>query len=219
VVRQGLADGSRVEDEGEHSHRRSTLPARQWIDFVDSADELCPELAQTPTLAVGGLGLGAGGQRASCRRLQLDPCGGTLRSCDIRVPPIVENLFVSAPHFQDYRERASSFESLAALYTYHEVGADLLVGDRAQRIVVLPVSAEYFRLLRRAPLLGREFTREEETGEPLAVVSEGLWRRAGLDREGLGATIELDGEEHTVVGVMPVGFEDPLAGPVDLWVP
>jgi hypothetical protein len=51
------------------------------------------------------------------------------------------------------------------------------------------------------------------------VVSAGLWRRAGLDREGLGATIELDGEGYTVVGVMPAGFEDPLAGPVDLWVP
>jgi len=181
--------------------------------------------------AILTLALGIGGTTAVfsvVRSVLLEPLpyerpGQLVRlyQLDVEVPE--ENLFVSAPHFQDYRERASSFEELAALYTYHEVGADLVIGDRAQRIVVLPVSADYFRLLRREPVLGRGFTREEETGEPLAVVSEGLWRRAGLDRQGpdrmLGTAIELDGEEHTVVGVMPAGFEDPLAGPVDAWLP
>jgi putative ABC transport system permease protein len=179
------------------------------------------------TAAILTLALGIGGTTAVfsvVRAVLLEPLpyerpGQLVRLYQLDVDEPEEYLFVSAPHFQEYRQRASSFESLAALYTYHEVGADLLVGDRAQRIVVLPVSADYFRLLRREPVLGRGFSREEETGEPLAVVSAGLWRRAGLDREGLGATIELDGEGYTVVGVMPAGFEDPLAGPVDAWLP
>lgn len=129
------------------------------------------------------------------------------------------NLYVSAPHFKDYRDRASSFEDLAALYTYDEVGADLVLGDRAERVRLLPVSADYFRVLRQEPVLGRGFARADETGERLAVVSAELWRRAGLDREGLGAGMVLDGEVFTVVGVMPAGFEDPLVGRVDAWVP
>lgn len=171
--------------------------------------------------------LGIGGTTAVfsvVRSVLLEPLpyerpGQLVRLYQFDVEEPEEDLFVSAPHFKEYRERASSFQDLAVLYTYQEVGADLLLGDHTERIVVLPVSADYFRVLRRGPVLGRGFTREEETGEPLLVVSEGLWRRTGLDRRGLGATLELDGEPHTVIGVMPAGFEDPLVGRVDAWVP
>ncbi|HEX6199522.1 MAG TPA: ABC transporter permease, partial [Thermoanaerobaculia bacterium] len=177
--------------------------------------------------AILTLALGVGGTTAVfsvVRAVLLEPLpyerpGQLVRLYQFDAEEPEEELFVSAPHFQEYRERAASFQHLAALYTYHEVGADLLLGDRTERIVVLPVSADYFRLLRREPVLGRGFTREEETGAPLAVVSEGLWRRAGLDREGIGGAIALDGEERTVVGVMPAGFEDPIMGEVDAWVP
>jgi predicted permease len=177
--------------------------------------------------AILTLALGVGGTTAVfsvVRAVLLEPLpykrpGQLVRLYQFDVEEPEEELFVSAPHFKEYRERAASFQQLATVYTYHEVGADLLLGDRTERIVVLPVSADYFRLLRREPVLGRGFAREEETGAPLAVVSEGLWRRAGLDREGIGGGITLDGEERTVVGVMPAGFEDPIMGEVDAWVP
>jgi putative ABC transport system permease protein len=177
--------------------------------------------------AILTLALGIGGTTAVfsvVRSVLLEPLpyqgpGQLVRlyQADVRAPEM--ELFVTAPHFKDYRERAASFEALAALYTYGEVGADLQLGDRAERIRLLPVSADYFRLLRREPVLGRGFTREEEGDEPLVVVAEGLWRRVGLDRRGLGAQIVLDGEARTVIGVMPAGFEDPLVGPVDAWAP
>lgn len=136
---------------------------------------------------------------------------------DIERPDI--NNYVTAPHFKEYRESAASFQDLATLYTYQETGADLMVGDRPERIRLLEVSAGYFRVLRREPVAGRTFTREEETGEPLAILSERLWRRLGTQRVHLGGKIELDGEPYTVVGRMPQGFEDPLVGRVDVWVP
>lgn len=144
-----------------------------------------------------------------------------LYQVDVEEPEL--DLYVTAPHFLDYRDRASAFESLATIYTYRPTGADLMLEGGPTRVRVLPVSADYFRVLRREPVRGRSFTRAEEAGEPVAVVSAGLWRRAGLDRPRLGTpglpSIELDGEGHTVIGVMPAGFEDPLAGPVDAWVP
>lgn len=177
--------------------------------------------------AILTLALGIGGTTAVfsvVRAVLLEPLpyerpGQLVRLYQFDLEEPEADLSVSAPHFKDYRDLASSFQNLVALYTYDKVGADLLLDGRPERIRMLPVGSGYFRLLRREPILGRGFTRAEETGERLAVVSEGLWRRAGLERKGLGAAFELDGEVYTVVGVMPAGFEDPLVGPVDAWVP
>ncbi|HUF78454.1 MAG TPA: ABC transporter permease [Thermoanaerobaculia bacterium] len=183
-----------------------------------------PGLAAAAILTIA---LGVGGttavfsvvQGVLLRPLPYEAPGQLVRLYQFDAEEPEADLYVSAPHFKDYRERASSFEDLAAVYTYDEVGADLVLGDRAERIRLLPVSADYFRVLRQEPVLGSGFTRADETGERLAVVSGELWRRSGLDRQGLGAGMVLDGEVYTVVGVMPAGFEDPLVGRVDAWVP
>lgn len=171
--------------------------------------------------------LGVGGTTAVfsvVRGVLLEPLpyeapGRLVRLYQVDVEAPEKNLYVSAPHFKDYREMASSFESLATLYTYDPIGADLVLDDRPTRIRLLRVSADYFRVLRQEPTRGRGFHRDEEAGERLAVVSRALWRRAGLEARGLGSAIELDGRDYTVVGVMPAGFEDPLVGRVDAWIP
>ena len=54
-------------------------------------------------------------------------------------------------------------------------------------------------------MLGRTFTIDEETRkESLIVLSYGAWqRRFGGDPGIVGRTVQLDGEPHTVIGVMP----------------
>lgn len=129
-----------------------------------------------------------------------------------------ENLYVSAVHFREYRERAESFSDLVAMYTYQETGADLLVGDRPERVRTLQVSPGYFELLGAPLSRGRAFTEEEDRGQAVAILSEGLWRRLGPDVAPVGGTIELDGTPFTVAGVVR-GLRDPVIGRVDVWVP
>ena len=72
------------------------------------------------------------------------------------------------------------------------------------------------------PRLGRWFT--QATGEPEAVISDALWLRLGGDPALVGKPITLSGRIYTVAGVMPRGFNLPLAGVygdarIDVWVP
>ena len=52
------------------------------------------------------------------------------------------------------------------------------------------------------------------------MLSSELWRSAFRgDPSILGSTIQLSGEPFEVVGIAPEGFEDPIVGKVDAWVP
>jgi predicted permease len=71
------------------------------------------------------------------------------------------------------------------------------------------------------PLFGRLLTvADEDPASPRVIVlSFELWHRLfGDDRTVLGKTINLNGTERTVVGVMPAGFTFPGA-PNDFWTP
>jgi predicted permease len=93
-------------------------------------------------------------------------------------------------------------------------------------------SADFFSALGIAPALGRTFSAEEDQPghEHVVVLSDALWReRFGADRGVLGRSIELNGYEYTVVGVMPGSFAFPRAEEMpasfnfpreaQLWVP
>lgn len=128
--------------------------------------------------------------------------------------------FVTPVHFVDYRREMAAFDAVAALYTYSETGGDIGEGDDVRRIRMLPVTSGYFDVVRVQPRLGRGFQPDEENGELLVVLSDRLWReRFRGDREAIGQRLTMNGRPYTVVGVMPGGFEDPLVGPVDVWVP
>ncbi|NWF83263.1 MAG: ABC transporter permease [Bryobacteraceae bacterium] len=82
------------------------------------------------------------------------------------------------------------------------------------------VSPEFFPSVRVQPLIGRTFLPEEFTpGRHLSVVlAHVLWRtQFGEDPGVLGRSIEIDGQKHTIVGVMPEGFRFPRA--VEYWTP
>src|SRR5262249_28625902 len=57
------------------------------------------------------------------------------------------------------------------------------------------------------PILGQWFA--DDTS---AVISTSLWRRLGGGREIIGSPITLDERQYTISGVMPPGFQMPLAG-------
>ena len=115
------------------------------------------------------------------------------------------------------RERSRTLTHIAAFTT-----ADRVLGTGGDPAVVstAPVNAEMLRLAIDAPALGRVFTDEEETGkERLAVLSHGAWqRRFGADPGVIGRVIQLDGEPHTVIGVMPAQFP-PTFLEAEVWTP
>jgi predicted permease len=61
---------------------------------------------------------------------------------------------------------------------------------------------------------------EDQHGQPkVVVVSERLWRtHLHADRSIIGHTVQINGQPHTVVGVMPKSF-DPLLDRADVWIP
>jgi len=92
--------------------------------------------------------------------------------------------------------------------------------DRAERSHGGHVTANLFRVLGVAPLVGRDFTDDDAKpgAAPTAMLSYSLWRsRFGGDPSIVGRTIRVDARPATVIGVMPEGFSYPRNE--DLWVP
>lgn len=132
---------------------------------------------------------------------------------------------VSAPNFWDYQKQSHSFESMA-IFDSAGRGYNLSASGNkqdAEQVSGLRVSAGFFSVLGEHPLLGRTFRPEEETlGKDREVIlSYGLWqRRYGADPSLIGRTIPIDGEQFTVIGVMPREFEWQFwSGRRQLWVP
>jgi putative ABC transport system permease protein len=121
------------------------------------------------------------------------------------------------------------FEEIkAASRSYSEVGAfangleDMALAGIGEPEVLkgARVSSSFLHILGVRPLLGRSFRADEDQpgAAAVAMISTELWgRRFGRDRAGTGKTITLDGIPHTIVGVLPPGFQFPLAG-ADVWV-
>lgn len=83
---------------------------------------------------------------------------------------------------------------------------------------------EFFPMLRVQPLVGRSFTPEDEIEgrHRVVILSYGFWqRRFGGDPAAVGKTIELNEESYEIVGVMPRGFEYPVASdkPTEIYSP
>jgi putative ABC transport system permease protein len=82
------------------------------------------------------------------------------------------------------------------------------------------VTASFFPTMRVFPEIGRAFAAAEEGPQParVVVISQALWRSAFAGAaSALGRTMLLNGEPHTIVGVMPAGFSQPV--PTDVWLP
>ncbi|HET7843784.1 MAG TPA: ADOP family duplicated permease [Xanthomonadales bacterium] len=122
-----------------------------------------------------------------------------------------------------YARHARSLDGVAF---YRTGSANVWTPDgdgNADSVLATWVSASTMSLLRVRPLLGREFTAEEELrGGPDAVIlGEAEWRsRFGASRDAIGRTLMVNSVAREIVGVMPAGFSfPPQAGQVRVWLP
>lgn len=111
----------------------------------------------------------------------------------------------SGPDFLELKREARSFEALGLFSggSFNWTGPGF-----AERVRGLVVTPGYFDVFGMAPVLGRTFTEEDlRRQRDLAVIGQGFWERhLDADPGVLGTTIELNGRQRTVVGVMPERF-------------
>jgi predicted permease len=128
---------------------------------------------------------------------------------------------MTATDFDALKANTRSFDDMAV---YYRPGGRTLVTLTApgepEPVQGGFVSASFFPILGLAPMAGRWFTRDEETrGERVILLAHSLWmRRFGGDRNAIGKTLQIDGVDRQVIGVMPPAFQFP-ASDIQFWAP
>ncbi|MGD2114402.1 MAG: ABC transporter permease [Acidobacteriota bacterium] len=132
-----------------------------------------------------------------------------------------DQLPVSFPNYEDFRDRNQAFSGLAA---YQTMFVSLSQGDRPERIIGEIASGNYFQVLGVDAAIGRTFTPaedEDKGAHPVTVLSHDFWeKRFGADPSILGRTVRLNNHPFTVIGVAERGFDglSTISTP-SLWVP
>ena len=101
----------------------------------------------------------------------------------------------------------------SAVSSVGTTGVNLKGGSYVEYVHDGRVSAHYFDVLELQPVLGRNFSEDEDRphGPRVVILSYDLWRNVfGGDPRILGQPILLRSEPYTVVGVLPRGATTPL---------
>ena len=153
------------------------------------------------------------------------PSGNRLVTIVERDPKRAETLGggrTTAPNYLDWRREQRSFDALAAV-----TEASFRItrpGDEPSDARALAVTHEFFPVLGVVPILGRPLNADDETPghEPVIVLSHAFWQRQfGGVPDVIGRTLDLNERPRRIVGVMPPGFNYPVAvpRPTELYVP
>jgi predicted permease len=116
------------------------------------------------------------------------------------------------------RDHASSLHS--AVYSYGASGINFGVNGNGIYVKQQRVCSGFFQVLGVAPMIGREFSLDEDRrgGAAVVILSHALWQKYFHgDPSAVGRAILLAGEPYTVVGIMPAGFHSGTKA--DLWTP
>jgi putative ABC transport system permease protein len=118
---------------------------------------------------------------------------------------------VNPGNYLRWREHNRVFESMTGFITWP---LNVVAGRSAERLPIGLVSTGFFEVLGVAAARGRALQPQDYApgSEPLAVLSDGYWRRRfGADPRVLGSSLKISGEPATIVGVMPPEFAMPAA--------
>ena len=133
---------------------------------------------------------------------------------------LAQSGWTDPPSFKYWREENHVFEEMAA-WSESTDQLNLTGVEGPERVSAKQVSSAFFHVLGVRPILGRTFSSAEDRpgGNREAVISHSLWEtRYGGNSGILGKTIILDGNDYTLIGVLPAGFRFSTAAE-EVWIP
>lgn len=114
---------------------------------------------------------------------------------------------LSPPNYLDWKATATSFEVMAA---YAPWSTSMVGQGEPIQVEGANLAADLLPMLGIAPAMGRWFTVDDERGAGVVILGYGLWEsRFGGRMDAIGEKILLDGDAHTIIGVMPPEFSFP----------
>src|SRR5688572_13475929 len=121
----------------------------------------------------------------------------------------------------DYYDRLRETTVFQEQALYNPRGVTIGQDGSPQRITAMGGTPSLLRLLQVQPIRGRIFTEEEgevDRNRKVVLTYEGWHQFFGGRDSAVGSDLRINGEPHTVVGVLPAGFtfRDP---DVKLWLP
>jgi len=128
-----------------------------------------------------------------------------------------EDGYTSPANYLDFLSQNQVFSDMAASRGWQ---GNLSAGDRPERVRGTMATPSFFSLFGVKPILGRglEASDAQPGYDHVVVLGYGLWHRYfAADRAIIGRAIQLNGEQYTVVGVMPPNFSVDEYG--ELWLP
>jgi putative ABC transport system permease protein len=135
------------------------------------------------------------------------------------IAPIIDGEFLFAGNYLGWRDHQTAFAGFTSSTGVSD--CDLTDGHPV-RVQCALVASSFLPTFGIQPVLGRNFTREEDKPNAPTVVllTYGLWQsRYGEDRNVLDRTISLNGEPARVLGVLPRDFEFPTLARTSIVVP
>jgi hypothetical protein len=120
--------------------------------------------------------------------------------------------------YLDWKAQNRTFDGMS-LYSWAS-HVNVAAGSAPEGATAVRTEANFFSLLGVSPQIGRTFANGEDQsgGSHVAILSHAFWKsRFAGSKDVLGKPVLLNGEQYTVIGVMPAWYRTPAEA--ELWIP
>ncbi len=125
------------------------------------------------------------------------------------------------PTAQDYEDLKNAQQSFAMMAGYLSGSTiNVTYKNNPQRYAGGYVTEDFFKILGVSPILGRDFTAQDNKpgAEEVAILGHEIWKRDFNGNPGIiGQNVRMNGKAATIIGVMPPNFKFPVSE--ELWTP
>lgn len=124
----------------------------------------------------------------------------------------------AAQDYEDLKAAQKSFSMMAGYLSGSTI--NVTYKNNPQRYTGGYVTEDLFKIVGVAPVLGRDFTAEDNKpgAEKTVILGDEIWHRDfNADPNIVGQAVRVNGKAATIIGVMPPGFKFPFSE--ELWTP
>jgi len=122
---------------------------------------------------------------------------------------------------RDFRDKNDVFSGYSIVVF---AGGTMVISGKEINVISPLVNGNFFDVVGVPPFLGRGFRADEDESpgaHPVAVMSYAFWNtQFGADRNIIGRTVQINGTDYAIIGVMPQEFHDIATfGSPDVYIP